>query len=249
MEPRIQYAKTKDGVSIAYYTLGEGMPIVEMGMVTSIQHDGQIPMVRRWIERMARRKVVRFDFRGIGLSDRDVGDYSLDALMLDLEAVVKRLELGRLALNTAWSYGPLAISYAAQHPEQVSHLILSGTVARASDMMAPPQAQGLIALLDKDWELLTETLAHVVVGWSAGGPAQRFAALMRESMTPEYMRASLAAFANVDVTNLLPRVRCPTLVLHRREATLPNIDVARGLASGIPDARLVLLEGGCLDCA
>ncbi len=231
-------------MSIAFYTLGEGMPIVDMVTVTSIQHDLQFPEWRPWFERMVGRKLVRFDFRGTGLSDRDVGDYSLDALTLDLEAVVKRLDLGRLVLDSGWSYGPLAISYAAQHPEQVSHLILSDTVARASDLMGTPQAQGLLALLDKDWELFTETLAHVVVGWSAGEPAQRLAALIRESTTPENVRAALAAFADVDVTDLLPRVGCPTLVLHRREARLPNIDVARGLTSAIPNARLVLLEGG-----
>ena len=244
MEPRIQYAQTKDGVSIAFYTHGEGMPIVGMVTLTSIQHDSQVPEWRPWFERMAGRKLVRFDPRGTGLSDRDVGDYSLDALMLDVEAVVKRLDLGRLALIGSWLFGPLAISYAAQHPEQISHLILSETVAWASDTLGTPQAQGLLALMDKDWELFTETLAHVAVGWSAGEPAQRYAALMRESMTPEYLRAWLAAFADVDVTDLLPRVRCPTLVLHQRETPLPNIDVARGLASGIPDARLVLLEGG-----
>ena len=244
MEPSIQYAKTTDGVSIAFYTRGEGIPIVEMMTPISIQHDSQMPEMRPWIERMAGRTGVRFDPRGTGLSDRDVGDYSLDALMLDVEAVVKSLDLGRLALYGSWIYVPLAISYAAQHPEQVSHLILSNTVVRASDLMGTPQAQGLLALMDKDWELFTETLAHVGIGWSAGETAQRYAALMRKSWTPEYVRASLAAFADIDVTDLLPRVRCPTLVLHRREAPPLNIDVARGLASGIPNARLVLLEGG-----
>ena len=132
MEPRIQYAKTEDGVSIAFYTLGEGMPVVGAWTATSIQRDLQIPEWRPWFERMAGRKLVRFDPRGTGLSDRDVGDYSLDALMLDVEAVVKRLDLGRLALIGSYLYGPLAISYAAQHPEQVSHLI------RTSKLYATP---------------------------------------------------------------------------------------------------------------
>ncbi len=244
MEPRIQYAKTKDGVSIAFYTLGEGMPIVEMVTVTSIQHDWKMSEAWPWFEREAeKRKLVRFDSRGTGLSDRDTGDYSLDAQMLDLEAVVKHLDLGRLALAGSWGFGPLAISYAAQHPERVSHLILMNSFARASDLMGTPQAQGLLALLDKDWELYTETLAHVVVGWSAGEPAQRYAALLRESLTPEYVRASIAALADVDVTDLLPRVRCPTLVLYRRQMQVFGSEVAQGLSSRIPDARLVLMEG------
>ena len=130
-------------------------------------------------------------------------DYSLDAHMLDVEAVVKRLDLGRFALTGSWLNGPLAISYAACHPEQVSHLMLYNTFARASDLLGTPQAQGLLALMDKDWELFTETYARVGLGWSAGEPAQRFAALMRESITPEYLQAFVTEYAKVDVTDLL----------------------------------------------
>ncbi|KKK71916.1 hypothetical protein LCGC14_2909120, partial [marine sediment metagenome] len=157
---------------------------------------------------------------------------------------VKHLDLGRLALAGSLFFGPLAISYAAQHPEQVSHLILNNSFARASDLMGTPQAQGLLALMDKDWELFTETYARVGLGWSAGEPAQRFAALMRESITPEYLQAFVTEYAKVDVTDLLPRVRCPTLVLYRRQMQGYSSDVAKGLASRIPDARLVPLEGG-----
>ena len=243
MEPRIQYAKTEDGVSIAFYTLGEGMPIVEMVTPTSIQYDWQILEMRRVFERTAeKRKLVRFDARGFGLSDHDADDYSLNAQVLDLEAVVNRLDLGRLALVGSGFLGPLAISYAAQHPEQVSHLILRNSYARASDVMAKPQAQGLVALLDKDWELFTETFAHVALGWSAGEPAQRYAVLMRESMTPEYLRKYIVAHGNVDVTDLLPRVRCPTLVLYSRQLQVYGSEVAKSLASRIPDAHLVPLE-------
>ncbi len=246
MEPRIQYAQTKDGVSIAFYTLGKGMPLVEMyGPPTHLQMEWQIPEFRGWFERLAeKRQMVRFDSRGNGLSDRDVDDYSLEARVLDLEAEVERLDLGRMALDGSWFNGTLAISYEALHPEQVSHLILYNTFARASDLMGTPQAQGLLALMDKDWELFTETYARVGLGWSAGESAQRYAALVRESVTPEYLQKYFAAFAAVDVTNLLQRVRCPTLVLQRgQQVQVLGVDLAKGLTSRIPDARLALLEG------
>ena len=81
MEPRIQYAKTKDGVSIAYATLGEGMPLVSMPALpwSHIQLEWQIPEYARWMERLAEnRRLVKYDGRGTGLSERNVTDFSLD---------------------------------------------------------------------------------------------------------------------------------------------------------------------------
>ena len=246
MEPRIQYAQTKDGVSIAYWTLGEGMPLVEMPVPPwgHIQLEWQIPEWRRWYELLAeKRKLVRYDGRGSGLSERNVSDFSLDTLMLDLEAVVDRLSMERFALFGTIHSGPAAIAYAARHPERVSHLVLWCTYARMSDYTAPPQAQGLFALMDKDWELFTETVAHARLGWSEGEPARRFAAYMRESVTPEAAQAMFAVIDEFDVAALLPQVKSPVLVLHRRQLSFPEVDIARGLVSAIPDARLALLEG------
>jgi DNA-binding CsgD family transcriptional regulator len=104
----------------------------------------------------------------------------------------------------------------------------------------------LRTLIDADWELYSETLAHVVYGWSAGEPARRYAALIRESLTPYAAKAAYEAIRAFDVTDLLPQVRAPTLVLDRRQAGLPQAAVSRGLASRIPDARLVAVEGESL---
>ena len=119
MEPRIQYARTADGVSIAFWTLGEGMPLVCMPNIpwSHIQVEWQWQGYRRWYERLAeKRKLIRYDSRGCGLSDREVADCSLDAYMLDLEAVVQRLGLDRFVLVAPMNAGPLAIVYAARHP-------------------------------------------------------------------------------------------------------------------------------------
>ncbi len=244
MEPRIQYAKSKDGVSIAFSTLGEGMPLVHMPPPFShLQLDWEIPEFRSWLERLAeKRMVVRHDYRGTGLSDRDVKDFSLDAGVRDLEAVVDRLGLERFALWAPALSGPVGIAYAVRHPERVTHLILWNSGARTTDLTGGPQVQAALRLADADWEVFTETMAHVGFGWSAGEPARRFAAVIRESVTQEWVQAFLAA-PDIDVTELLSQVRSPTLVLHRREAPFPAVDTARGLASRIPNARLALLEG------
>jgi class 3 adenylate cyclase len=245
MEPRIQYATTADGVSIAFWTLGEGMPFVEMPTipVSHIQMEWQIPEWRHWYEPLAqRRMVVRYDCRGAGLSDRDVTDFSLDAQVLDLEAVVDRLGLEPFALLSPIHSGPVAIAYAARHPDRVSHLILWHSWARTLDG-ASPQLRALARLRDTDWHVYIETVAHTLLGWSEGEPAHRYAALMRECIARETMKAALGAIGGFDATASLPEVKAPTLVLHRRQLSWLSVDVARGLASRIPDARLALLEG------
>jgi class 3 adenylate cyclase len=244
VEPRIQYAKTADGVSIAFWTLGEGPPLVHLPLVYShIELEWQIAECRRWYERLAeKRKLVRYDVRGCGLSDRDRTDYSVDTWVLELEAVVDRLGLEKFALLGLQTSGAPAIAYAARHPERVSHLLLWCAYARASDWSQLPQVQATRALVEKDWAFYTETSAHSLLGWSAGEPARRYAGLIRESITQQTLQAAIRAINEYDVTSLLPQVRSPTLVLHRRQYGL-DVDVARGLASRIPDARLVLLEG------
>jgi class 3 adenylate cyclase len=243
MEPRIQYAQTKDGVSIAFWTLGKGMPLVYMPHTFGhIQMEWQFPEIRGWYERLAeKRKLVRYDVRGMGLSDGDIGA-PRDALLLDINAVVDRVGLQRFALMSVASHGPVAIAYAARHPERVSHLILWGAFARPSDWSQSSVVQAVRALMDKDWTFYTETAAHALLGWSAGEPARRYAALIRESVTQDDVKRSIAAASKFDVTNLLSQVMSPTLVLHRRQIPIP-VEIARGLASRIPDARLVLLEG------
>ena len=242
MEPRIQYAQTTDGVSIAFWTIGEGAPFVHMPMQFShIQLEWQWPEPRRWYERLAeKRKLVRYDGRGTGLSERDVSDYSLDARVLDLEAIVDRLGLERFALLGALDWGPVAIAYAVRCPQRVSHLVLWCTYAKTSD---PPWVRAMDELIKKDWEIATETVAHGILGWSAGDDARRLAAFIRESVTPDAVMGLSTAADEFDVTDLLAQVRVPTLVLHRREIALLEVGVARELASRVPDARLALLEG------
>ncbi|TMB68101.1 MAG: adenylate/guanylate cyclase domain-containing protein [Chloroflexi bacterium] len=246
MEPRIQYATTDDGVNIAFWAIGEGMPFVHMPWFRSshIQREWQIPEYRRWYDSLAKELcLVRYDGRGIGMSDRNVEEYSLDALVADLEAVVDRLQLKTVALFGVLHMGPVAIAYAARHPERVSHLILWCTYARSGDYARSSQVQATRGFMDKDWELYTQTLAHVRLGWSEGPSAQQFAALIRESITPQALQALIEAYEDLDVSALLPKVKAPTLVLHRAGLEWLRLDVAKELAARIPGASLTLLDG------
>jgi pimeloyl-ACP methyl ester carboxylesterase/DNA-binding CsgD family transcriptional regulator len=244
MEPRIRYAITADGVSIAFWTLGNGEPLVYMaGGPWGHIELWDIPGCRRWYERLAQgRMLVRYDVRGTGYSERDVSDYSLDALVTDVEAVVDRLELERFDIFGAFDAGPVAIAYAAPYPERVSHLILWCSWARTSEMRSP-RIRAWLGLIDQDWELMTDTCAHLALGWPAGEVGRHAAQRLRESVTPEAARAALEAMGQFDVATLLPKVKVPTLVLHRNDIPWLPVEIARELASRIPDARLSILEG------
>jgi len=245
MEPRIQYAKTADGASIAYSTLGEGMPWLQTPVAPcgDLQVEWQVPEFRAWYERLARKRMlVQYDCRGTGLSERGVDDYSLDAMVRDLEAVADCLELPSFTLWGSVNFGPVAIAYAARHPERVSQLILWCTYARGSDFFTP-QAETMIALVEKDWRLYTEALCHYFLGFSTGEMTGRLAALIRKSVTPEKWQTAYRSAAKFDVEALLPEVKAPTLVLHRRQLPWLSVDVATDLASRIPGAQLAVLEG------
>jgi DNA-binding CsgD family transcriptional regulator len=163
-------------------------------------------------------------------------------LVADVEAVVDRLGLDRFDMFGAFDAGPVAIAYAARHPERVSCLVLWCSWARTSDMRSP-RIKAWLGLIDQDWELMTDTCAHLALGWPAGEVGRHAAERLRESVTPEAARAALEAMGQFDVTDLLPRVKAPTLVLHRGDIPWLPVDIARALASRIPDARLTVMEG------
>jgi class 3 adenylate cyclase len=246
-EPRIQYTTTRDGVSIAYWKTGSGPPLVQLpGSLVAGMTGVFAAEVERWRDRLAERNtVVRYDHRGFGQSQHGVSAISLDTLVLDLEAVVEQLGQEPVALVGMARSGPVAIAYAARHPERVSHLVLFGTSARGETFFAGggPRQQAMQTLAEEDWETYTELVAHETFGWDESVLARRYAAALREGNTREVVQAANDAIRRFDVTALLPGVRSPTLVLFRRQVTLPPPEESRLLASRIPGAQLVALEG------
>ena len=127
MEPRIQYAKTNDGVNIAYCSMGEGPALIATSpaMFSNISLELRVPDIALWYERLAtNRRLVRFDFRGAGMSQRDMRDYSPEAFTSDIDAVVDSLQLEQVDLLGISAPGQGVVAYAARHPERVRRLIL-----------------------------------------------------------------------------------------------------------------------------
>jgi class 3 adenylate cyclase len=246
MEARIRYTQSADGTNIAFWSLGSGMPLIQMPL-TVLNHslsEYHQPGYVAWRDELAARfQLVQYNMRGTGLSERSVEDLSSDACASDLEAVVDCLELSRFALLAPLHAGPAAILYAAQHPERVSHLILFCSYARGADAPLSPQAEALLPLLEIDWETYSETWAHVAMGWDEGEAARSVAALMRQSVSPETMSRLRAIWAEADAFDWLSRINSPALVMQRAELRLFGMNVARTLAANIPDAQLAVVEG------
>jgi class 3 adenylate cyclase/alpha-beta hydrolase superfamily lysophospholipase len=243
MEPEIRYTTTADGVSIAYYTMGEGQPLLVTSNVLwshlRFQPFREYDRSRSGNGLGRGLQVVRYDARGTGLSDRHALDFSMEARLLDLEAVVERLKLTRFAIFGLGHGTPAAIAYAADHPERVSHLVLANTYARGRDHRESVRVfDSMRERADEQWALYTLTLATSNLGFSDSESARKLASLYRESMTPESVRAFWAAQEAIDVTELLARVAVPTLVMYR-PGSGGTLEWSRQVASKIPDARFV----------
>ena len=254
MDQRIRFCASRDDVRIAYAVHGKGPPLVRAATwLTHLEFDWDSPVWRHWLSELGTTNtVVRYDERGCGLSDRDVGDLSLDSWVDDLEAVTEAAGLERFALLGISQGGPVAIAFAARHPDQVSHLILYGTYTRGRNRRDPTPEQREEA----------ETLASLAkIGWGRSNPAFRrvftnlfipeateeqmrwFDDLQRTSTSGETAVRLRRARNELEVTRLAPKVRVPTLVLHATEDALVPFEEGRLVATLIPDARFVPLEG------
>ena len=245
-EPDVRYARSNDGVSVAWFELGSGPPLVWLPPVPFSNVIGQwrIPFMRRSYERLARRlRVILYDGRGTGHSDRAVEDVSLASHERDLGAVLAAARVERCALLGYYHSVPLAISYAAHHPDRVTHLVLFGGSLRPQDSMSSPETQALLTLIERDWELFVDSAAHAWMGWTAGPDGRLVAESFRTATTPGIARATLEAMRDVDVSGLVDEVSAPALVLHRQGERQMPIEVSQRLAGSLPHGRMLHLEG------
>ena len=247
MEPVIDHAQTADGVAIAWASHGQGPPLIHLPGVpfSNLVAEWRIPALRRAFLALADDvRLIQFDGRGTGHSQRDVDDVSLDAMLRDLESVIDAAGLDRFTLLGFYHSVTAAIAYAARHPDRVSSLVLYGGAARGWGPMSGPGTQALLSLIERDWDTFVESIAHAWLGWGIDAEQGRLSAdWFRTAVTPEIARATLRSASAIDVTAELARVRCPALVLHRRDAEVIPLAMSEELVAGLPDARLTVLEG------
>ncbi len=245
MEPRIQYALTADGASIAYWSLGDGPPVIQMPSIpfTHIQAEWQDPDWNAWYTTLIEHfQLIRYDTRGCGLSAAPGQQYTLDAMVEDLRAVADKAGLEQFGLIAPVQAAPAAIAFAARYPERVTRLVLWMAVTRGAEIRTI-RFEALRQLSLVDWPLFCEAAAHALVAsWDQAETAHRMARIMREGASAAIHEAVLTDYLEEDISHYFGAIRCPTLVAHRHEGTPPPT-VARGLAAAIPMASLVPFPG------
>jgi len=253
MEQDIRFCKTSDGVRIAYAVTGGGPPLVRsLGWFTHLEHEWETPYFGPFNQILSQHyTLVRYDGRGMGLSDRNTADFSLEAKVKDLEAVIDGAGIDRCAIMGLSEGGPTAVAYAVKHPDRVSRLVLYGSNPSFNQMAETSEGR----------QLADAMINLARVGWGSDHPSYRqfftamfmpdapaealrtFSQYQRASAPPESVVAMIEALIKFDVRDLAPQVSVPTLVIHRRGDTAVPFESGREFAALIPGARFLPLEG------
>jgi len=242
MEREVRYCTSEDGTRIAYCVEGEGPPLVICNAGwESFANDYEIDEAYHLAWRG--HTAVRYDFRGVGLSDRGAEAYDLERMTADLEAVVSSSKLDRFALwASTFSVGP-AVLFAVRHPERISRLVLMRVITRETDVMPQENLDALVQLIRSNWEMATQMLSDLGVRHTPEA-GLAYAKISRENTEPEVAAQMLTdLYATVDVNGSLEDIACPTLIAHRREDTLFPFAAAQHAAAVIPQARLLAFSG------
>ncbi len=251
---RIRFLRTTDGVQLAWAEAGSGPPLVKAAnWITHLEFEWESPAWRHWMRFFSDHfRFIRYDERGCGMTDWNVEELSLERWTDDLEAVIgAAAPEGPVALLGISQGAAACIDYAVRHPERVSKIILYGGYAQGFNHRGNAAAV-------REYRAIIEA---VRVGWGKEIPAFRqlftsrflpegtpeqlswFNELCRRTTSPEMAARLMEARADLNVADLLGRVKAPTLVIHAREDNVVPVTAGRFLASAIPDAQFVELPG------
>lgn len=249
----VRFVTTHDGLSLAWSRTGSGPPLVKAAAwLTHLEYDAESPVWAHWVDFFERNfDYLRYDERGCGLSDRQTGQLDIDSWTDDLARVIQAADMPKPFALLAMSQGTgAAVRYAAEHPDNVSHLVLIGGYARGAHCRDDPKAASL-------YRAVTEIFA---AGFDDRNPAFRdvftrrfipdgdpekirwFNDMCRRTTDAETGARLLAARGDMNVAAWLADVRCPTLVLHARGDGVAPLAEGRLLAQRIPRAEFHVLD-------
>ena len=247
MSRDVRYCTTSDGIQIAYAVEGDGPPLIACQFfVESFSQTQSVPEYEVLMAGIGRgRRLIRYDMRGTGLSQRDVEDVSHEATVNDLEAVALATEAQRVAVYGCGLSGVRAISFAARRPDLVSELLLYSTFARPRAVMTHEQVAAFAQLASANWPVAAQALADLSGRQDEGASINVRGAALNEHSTSgtECARMILALSETGDASPLLASIKARTLVVQWIGTQLFTPATAREIAAGIPNSKLVLLEG------
>jgi DNA-binding winged helix-turn-helix (wHTH) protein/esterase/lipase len=249
-EQEIRFFTTSDGVQLAYTIGGNGPPLVRtVDWLNHLDFEWKNPFRRQWFSKIMRHQtLLRYDQRGSGLSDWNVVDFSFERSLQDFEELIAATGLDTFALIGSCQGGAIAAAYAARHPERVSKLILYGAFARgwpAPNSMVTEQFNAMLTLIRLGWgrdnpafRQLWTTLFRPDASPSETEWMNEF---QRITSSPENAARMLSEFPKVNIMDLLPKISCPTLVVHARDESVVPAQEGMLMASRIRGARWVEL--------
>jgi pimeloyl-ACP methyl ester carboxylesterase/DNA-binding CsgD family transcriptional regulator len=250
---RVRYLRTEDGVQLAWADMGAGPALVKTAnWLSHLEYEIESPVWGHWFRFFGDHfRLLRWDERGCGLTDRDVADLSFERWLDDIDAVVGASGLEEpFALLGISSGAAICAAYAARHPERVSRLLLYGGYARGwaarGDSAGERQYRAILELIRLGWGKENPVFRQVFTSRFIPGASEAqigwFNELCRRTSSGEMAARLLEARATVDVTGMLDQIKAPTLVVHSREDEVCPVSEAHRLAAGIPGAQFVELD-------
>ena len=216
-----------------------------------LEYDWESPIWRHVFHGLAREHtLIRYDARGNGMSDWDVDEISLDAWVNDLETVVDAAGVERFPLLGISQGCAMSVAFAVRHPERVSHLVLYGGFAVGGKRRSPAEKdrrEAMTTLMRFGWGTDNPSFRQMFTGLFIPGAtheqADSFNELQRRTTSPECAARYFDVVGDFDITDLLAKVKAPTLVMHARGDLIAPFELGRRLAAGIPGAHFVALQG------
>jgi len=251
---KIRFCASADGTRIAYAMCGSGPPLIWVQLWTHhLELDWQSPVWRPWLTLLAKdHTLVRYDWRGCGLSDRERVQFSLGRFAEDLDAVIVASGVDRFVLfGMGGGGGGIAMSYAVRHPGRVSHLVLYGCNTRGPLGDKPTaeqeaEAKARLKVIELGWPNENpgygQFFSTMHIPDATAEQSSSFNELLRQTTSPANAVALLNAYNRSNVREIVPQIRCPTLVLHPRADSIIPLEQGRRVASLIPGARFVPLD-------
>jgi pimeloyl-ACP methyl ester carboxylesterase/DNA-binding CsgD family transcriptional regulator len=252
-QQHVRFCRSFDGAEIAYAVTGEGPPVVMLpNWLTHLEYQWRTVAWRPWLDALSDRyRLIRYDPRGCGLSDRNVDNVSFESWVRDFGAVVDEVGLDRFSLVGICQGGPIAIEFAARQPDRVDKLVLFGTYARGRNRrstipLEPQKAKVMLEMLELGWGQEDHSFMRVFASqFQPDGSLEHLRSwceLQRAATSAANAVQLTRVMFDLDVQESAARVRCPTLVVHAdRDAAVP-LEEGRLLARAIPGARFLELD-------